>query len=119
MICSSLINQALTLHRQGASDEEISRELDLSLDIVKGVLARNGVDRDINDEQLSNLRQRAYNLAMFSEEDSVSARMVEFLIERDKPRQKEHPMQSSITLIQNAIISAQQRSKTVLEEYGL
>lgn len=119
MICDSLIKQALSLQRQGASDEEISKELELDLSVVKGVLVRNGIDRDINDEQLGDLRRRAYHLAMFSEHDAVSARMVEFLIERDKPRQKEQPLQSSITLIQNAIISAQQKSQNVLTEYGL
>lgn len=112
--------QILALARDGCSAEQISGALEVPLEQVKLALVSNNLgsaaDRDINDEQLARLRQRAYDLAMYSQEDAVSARMTMFLIERDKPSKKIE--QGNVLVnINNAIMGAQQNFNRMLEEY--
>lgn len=120
MIGENESRQIVALSRDGCSAEEISKSLDIELAAVKLVLSANNqgsaVDRDINDAQLSELRQRAYNLAMYSQEDAVSARMTMFLIERDKPR-KSQDSHLSITNINQALIQANASFGELLKEY--
>lgn len=120
MIGENESRQVLALSKDGASAEEIARSLDLELGMVKLVLGANGAgevaDRDINDEQLAQLREKAFNLAMYSQEDSVAARMTMFLIERDRPSKK---LDSGVSIanINNALIAANSSFNDLLKEY--
>lgn len=111
--------QILSLARQGASAEEISKELSLELELVKLVMNRQNIgsdqDRDINDEQLRALRDRAFSLAM-SNDENISARLTMFLIERDKP--KNVSSGNPIMLINNAIIGAREKFEKLKEAYS-
>lgn len=114
--------QVCALRRDGLTVEEIARGLGITEAEVQLVLERNGdnsqaADRDINDGQLAALREKALQLALYSEEDSVSARMTMFLIERDKPRAVKESG-NSIQLIQNAIITANENFKKLVAEYS-
>jgi|SRR5579862_427354 len=117
MIHELAARQILALADQGSSVEEISLGLEIPVELVKLVLSRNATnaDRDITDEQLVALRQRAYALAMQDECLPVSARMVEFLVERDKPREKVQV--SPIVAINNALVVANEQFKGLLDGF--
>lgn len=119
MLGESSIRQILALAGEGLNSESISRELQIEEALVKLTLSANSSgtapDRDINDAQLELLRQRAYNLAMGSEDDSVSARMTMFLIERDKPRQEKQSL--NINVINQAIIQAKGKMAELTDLY--
>jgi hypothetical protein len=113
--------QILELSAQGANCEEISTTLGCELEMVKLVLNRNQVgsaaDRDIDDEQLNRLRSHAMNLALQTEDLSVSAKMTRFLIERDKPRAVQPQQATPIVQINQAILAAQDSFKKLTASY--
>jgi len=113
--------QVLALAEQGASSTEIAETLEIEEAAVKLVLNANSAgsaqDRDINDEQLAILRQKAFQLAVGAEDESVSARMTMFLIERDKPRLKEQTI-SPFMQINNAIINGSARFDELARQYS-
>lgn len=113
--------QILALSVDGVNAEGISSDLGVPIEQVKLVLnahnAGSSVDRDINDEQLANLRRNAYNLALGSEDEAVQARMTMYLMDRDKPKAlpSEH---SGITAINKAIIIAKSSYDELMKEYA-
>jgi hypothetical protein len=113
--------QILALSLDGLSAEGIASDLCVPLEQVKLVLsahkAGSDLDRDINDEQLANLRRNAYNLAIQAEDEAVQARMTMYLLDRDKPKaQTDH--RSGITAINNAIIIAKQEYDSLMADYA-
>lgn len=113
--------QIVALARQGMGAEDIARELELEVGAVKLVLGANNVgselDRDINDEQLIELRNRAFLLAMQDADIGVSARMTMFLIERDKPRKTNDGSSISIQTINQAILAANTSFSDLAKDY--
>ncbi len=110
--------QILALAKDGLDSGAIAKSLDIEEALVRLVLARHvpGADRDIDDEQLASLRRKAYTLAMSAEDETVSARMVMFLIERDKPSKAGQG--SSIMAINNAIVMANENFNKMIDEYS-
>lgn len=111
----------LSLAAQGSGAEVIAAELGYAIEDVKLVLnAYKGgseEDRDITDTQLATLRMRAYTLALQDSDLGVSARMTQFLIERDKPKNKEQTA-SPMVLINNAIVGVRERFDKLKDAYG-
>lgn len=112
--------QIIRLSEQGAPAEEIASTLSLELPFVKLVLSSNSqgsdVDRDINDDQLKRLRDHAFHLAVGADDEAVQARMTQFLIERDKPRERA-PM-NPIIAINQALIQANDSFKQMTEKFS-
>lgn len=110
--------EILTLAAQGARPAEIAEALGAEEAMVNLVLSAHNQasDRDITDEQLSLLRARAFSLAMQGEDLTVSARMTQYLIDRDRP--KAGAQGSPITAINNAIILANERVAELAKEYA-
>jgi hypothetical protein len=108
----------MTLADQGASVEEISDHTGMNVAEVKLVLSAHNAapDRDINDDELAFLRQKAVRLAMQDHDLNVAARMTQFLIERDKPRTQQ--VTSPIAAINKAIIIANDSFKSLLSDYA-
>lgn len=113
--------QILALAEQNISAEVISRELDLPLEQVKLTLRANKkgteTDRDITDDQLALLRQRVFQLATTSSDESVALKAATFLIERDKPVKVQDTSGVNLTLIQQAIIQAQSGFDALRSKY--
>lgn len=113
--------QILALIDQGATADEVSRTLEIPLETVKLVCASNEAgavgDRDITDEDLVLIRKRLKSIAIYGADDGVASRVGMFLLERDKPRVKEEKM-TNLTLINQAIIQANQSVKELEEEYA-
>lgn len=111
----------LSLAAQGSGAETISAELGYALEDVKLVLNayKSGAeeDRDITDTQLSTLRMRAYTLALQDSDLGVSARMTQFLIERDKPKEKQQTV-SPLVMINNAIVGVRERFDQLKDIYS-
>lgn len=119
MIDSSTARQVLALAGQGLAAKDIALGLNIEQGLVDVVLARNGaapVDRDIGDEQLAVLRIRAFEIAVQNEDLSESAKMVRWLIERDKPKLAAGNV-SPIIAINNAITLAQEKVRELVAEY--
>lgn len=119
MLNENTVSQIISLANQGADAEEISKELVVDKALVKLTLRANKVgtedDRDINDAQLMLLRKRAFDLC-FVEDAAVSSRMTQFLIERDKPRDKGNTG-VNFTAINNALIVAQEEFAKLQASY--
>jgi len=115
---NELINrQIVACREQGAAPEDIAAELGINVATVNLVLSAHGLgDRDITDEQLVLLRQNAFELAMQKSDLSVSSRMTQYLIDRDKPRQEQH--QTPLIVINNAIQSANEKLAELSKEYS-
>lgn len=111
--------QIVALSKDGMSSGEIASSLGIEEAAVKLVMNRNevgsAVDRDIDDDQLAALRRHAVGLALGAEDEGVQARMTMFLIERDKP--KERSVSSPIVQINQALISANETFKKMVETY--
>lgn len=120
MVGEHTTQQVCALSRDGLSAEQISEALGVPIEQVKLALSANQLgseaDRDINDEQLAALRTKAFQLAMYSPEDTVAARMTMFLIERDRPSKKAEQL-SPIVAINKALVVAQQNFTNLIEEY--
>ena len=111
--------QIVALGRDGLAVPDIAEQLGVEVSLVKLVLEGNSVpgDRDITDDDLSALRRHAVDLALRAENEAIQARMTMYLIDRDKPRAA--PAQASpITLINNALIAANQSLKALTDEYA-
>ncbi len=119
MIDELQTRQITALLKDGASAEEIAKELSLEVALVKLVAERNNVgtaaDRDINDDELAILRRHAFNLAMGAADDATQARLTMFLLERDKPSKKATEG-GSISVINNAIIAANGAFERLVKE---
>ncbi len=114
--------QIISLSREGMSAEDISNALGIDVPSVKLVMNANSAgtkeDRDINDDELTLLRQKAVQLALYSADDNVSAKMTCFLIERDKPRKSAPEVSgTNLTLINNAIIQSKKRFAQLASAY--
>jgi len=120
MINELAIEQIVALSKQGAASGEIAAELGIPEEQVKLALRANRMgtndDRDINDAQLALLRQRAYNLA-FDDDSSVAAKMVMFLVERDKPKAQFAGGGANINLINQAIVMATGEFEKMKDSY--
>ena len=110
--------QIVALAEDGMSAEEIATATETDLSLVKLVIARSTQDgdRDITDEDLKKLRRHAVELAFRAEDESVQARMTQWLIERDKPVKKEVQI-SPILAINQAIIDARGAFGDLMKEY--
>ncbi len=117
--------QIIVFAEQGASVKEIADELQIEEAMVRLVLAANNAgnpeDRDINDAQLAQLRQKAFELALTAESESVAAQLTMFLIERARPAKKDLADQNSarniIYNINQAVIGATSKFNELAEKY--
>lgn len=122
MIGELTTRQILALSNEGLDAARIAQELAVELPMVKLVLAAHDPgprsnDRDIDDNGLNLLRQRALALALNSENEAVSARMIEFLIERDKPK-KTVADSPNIGAINVAILNGRGAFNKLIDEYS-
>lgn len=78
--------QVLELAGAGASVDEISSELRLESATVKFILTKNGMlkEDEVTDEDFNDIRDSLLQLAKFSENEFVKARVGMFLYERKK-----------------------------------
>lgn len=123
MIGEMTTRQIVALANDGAGVDEIATTLNIEVPLVKLALEGNNVDkssapdRDITDDDLKLLRRHAMNLALSAENEAVQARMTMYLIDRDKPKVAEQTA-SPITLINNALITANKSMEALKAEYA-
>lgn len=118
MIGEMQIRQICALVKDGMTPEQIASSLDIDVALVKLAVARNGQDgdRDIDDETLKTLRSHAVALALHAEDEAVQARMTQYLIDRDKPRQVQATL-NPITLINQALVMANGKFDELVQRY--
>lgn len=120
MIGEIASRQILVLSDEGLSSMQIATELGIQEELVKLTLNAykkgSEVDRDINDSQLQLLRQKALSLALAADDESVSARMCMYLIDRDKPKDS-GSAGPSIGAINMVILGAQEKLKELTAKY--
>jgi DNA-binding transcriptional ArsR family regulator len=78
--------QIVELASQGASREEIAADLDLEPAAVDYVLKRHGIlkEEEIGDDEFNDIRQGLVDLARYSKNEFVKAKVGIFLYERKK-----------------------------------
>lgn len=109
----------MALVKDGMAVEDIANSINVDPALVKLVVARNSQDgdRDITDEDLKTLRRHAVDLALSAEDEAVQARMTQWLIERDKPKQKDVSI-NPILAINQAIIASTQQFHELTKAYS-
>lgn len=119
MIGELQTRQIVALLKDGMTVEQIAESCQLDPCLVKLVVARNSQDgdRDITDDDLKNLRRHAVELAMGADDQSVQARMTQWLIERDRPRKQEQAI-NPIMAINQAIITSMEQYKELSKSFS-
>lgn len=122
MIGEMTSRQIVALANEGLDCGSIARELNVEVSLVKLVLSANlpqdsSPERDLDDNDLVELRHNAKRLALCAEDESVQARMTMFLIERDKPR-KIADSGPNIGNINIAIMQSREKFMELTEKYA-
>lgn len=124
---SVLKMQVEALLREGCAPEVIAGELGVSVAEVKlagleGVNSKGKAlveEGDITDAELAMLRGEAVAMARYAESETVRADMLQWLIERKRPTQKQGTGGGSvITQINMAINAGHEKFKKLQEEFG-
>lgn len=119
MIGELQTRQILALIKDGCTPEQVAESMNVDPALIKLIVARNSQDgdRDITDEDLRTLRRHAFDLATSAEDESIQAKMTQWLIERDKPKSKEVTI-NPILAINQAILASRQSFNELLKEYS-
>lgn len=121
LVSENTTRAILSLAAEGLEARAISTELGVEPEVVKLTLSAHKAgtesDRDINDDELSLIRKKLVDLALYSGDEAIQARVGMFLVERDKPRKADTPPVSSIQQINIAIQTAAERFADLKKQY--